>query len=214
MLLSDHQILARVFGLTSSDPQRLEIGPVLDWNGQLQPSSIDVRLGGDIITFRRELEAELDVFKADYAAVQRLVERHSLRPLQHLVVHPGDFLLATTFESFRLPTDLAARIEGKSSWGRIGLQVHSTAGFVDPGFAGKITIEMSNTGTLPIRLYVGISIAQVCFFELDQGAGRAYGAAVDLGSKYFGQLRTEASRFYDSKSLAALKEARERLKKN
>lgn len=206
MLLSDRAILTRVFGETD-DAKAIRVAPVLDWKKQLQAASLDVRLGNDLISFRRELEGERDVLSEESEAETR---RHSRRVVVNLesgfVVHPGEFLLATTLESFLLPSDIAARLEGKSSWGRIGLQVHSTAGFVDPGFAGKITFEISNVGSLPVRLYPGLLVAQVCFFFLDSPSRGAYGRLRD--SKYFGQLRTEGSRFYNDSEIQAFRAAR------
>jgi len=174
--------------------KRLQIAPIVSWKKQLQPASVDVRLGPEVIVFRREMESKLDLLSPEGEEVtRRLAHRMGVDPTNGFVIHPRDFLLATTFESFRLPHDIAARLEGKSSWGRLGLQIHSTAGFIDPGFAGKITFEISNVGTLPIRLYPGLLVAQVCFFKTESSSRKAYEKS---RNKYFGQLRTEASRYY------------------
>jgi dCTP deaminase len=191
MILTDSELLARFFCKEPS--RRIQVSPIINWRKQLQPSSIDLRLGSEVVVFRREMESVLDLLdRKGEEVTRRLAHRMSVNPLQGFVIHPGDFLLATTFESMRLPADIAARLEGKSSWGRLGLQIHSTAGFIDPGFAGKVTFEISNVGTLPMRLYPGLLVAQVCFFQAKFPSIKAY----DKENKYFGQLRTEPSRYY------------------
>jgi dCTP deaminase len=110
-----------------------------------------------------------------------------------LILHPGEFVLGSTFEAVTLPDDVAARLEGKSSLGRLGLLTHSTAGFIDPGFTGHVTLELSNVATLPIKLWPGMKIGQLCFFRLSSAAEHPYGSSV-YGSRYQGQRGPTASR--------------------
>src|SRR5260370_6121136 len=160
MILTDIDLIARLFH--KEEARRIAVAPILSWQKQLQAASIDLRLGPEVVVFRREMESVLDLLSAGGREVtRRLAQRTSVDPTQGFVVHPGDFLLATTFESVKLPDDIAARLEGKSSWGRLGLQVHTTAGFIDPGFAGKATFEVSNVGRLPVKLYPAMLVAQV-----------------------------------------------------
>ena len=111
------------------------------------------------------------------------------------ILHPGEFVLGSTYEQVTLPDDIAARLEGKSSLGRLGLLTHSTAGFVDPGFTGHITLELSNVATLPIKLWPGMKIGQLCFFRLSSPAMRPYGSG-EYASRYQGQRGPTASRSY------------------
>ena len=111
------------------------------------------------------------------------------------ILHPGEFVLGSTLENIELPEDLVARLEGKSSLGRIGLVIHSTAGFVDPGWKGHLTLELSNLARLPITLYHGMKIGQISYLQLSTAADRLYGSA-SLGSKYQGQTDPTASRFH------------------
>jgi dCTP deaminase len=113
------------------------------------------------------------------------------------VLHPGEFVLASTYELVTLPDDVAARLEGKSSLGRLGLLTHSTAGFIDPGFSGHVTLELSNVATLPIMLWPGMKIGQLCFFRLSSPAEHPYGSDL-MGSRYQGQRGPTASRSYRS----------------
>jgi dCTP deaminase len=192
MILTDIDLLTRIFYETAA--RRIQVAPVLNWQKQLQPASIDLRLGPEIVVFRREVESVLDLLSSQGEEVtSRLSQRMSVDRSQGFVVHPGDFILATTYESVKLPGDIAARLEGKSSWGRLGLQIHSTAGFIDPGFAGKITFEISNVGRLPVKLYPGLLVAQVCFFTAKRSSYKLYDKK---DNKYFGQLRTEPSKYY------------------
>ena len=122
----------------------------------------------------------------------RLVEPEDDEPF---ILHPGEFALASTYEVVTLPDDLASRLEGKSSLGRLGLITHSTAGFIDPGFSGHVTLELANVATLPIKLYPGMKIGQLCMFRLTSPAEHPYGSA-EYGSRYYGQRGPTASRSY------------------
>jgi dCTP deaminase len=127
--------------------------------------------------------------------MENLTELVTVEEEEPFVLHPGEFVLGQTLERVRLPDDLVARLEGKSSLGRLGLVIHSTAGFVDPGFEGNLTLELSNLATLPITIYHGMPIGQISFMRMDGSVEHAYGAS-EAGSKYQGQTEPTASRFY------------------
>ncbi|MGH2554254.1 MAG: dCTP deaminase, partial [Actinomycetota bacterium] len=130
---------------------------------------------------------------ADQSDLTRMVEPEGDNPF---ILHPGEFVLGSTLERVRLPDDLVARLEGKSSLGRLGLLIHSTAGYVDPGWDGFLTLELSNVANLPITIYAGMKIGQISFFRLTSAAERPYGSR-DRGSKYQGQQGPTASRFFE-----------------
>ncbi|MBO3144008.1 dCTP deaminase [Dermatophilus congolensis] len=184
MLLSDGDIRAQL------ESGRVQIDP-LDV-GMVQPSSIDVRLDRFFRLFDNHKYPFIDP-GADQPELTRLVEVEEGEPF---VLHPGEFVLGSTFESVTLPDDVAARVEGKSSLGRLGLLTHATAGFVDPGFMGHITLELSNVATLPIKLWPGMKIGQLCFFQLTSPAQNPYGSAA-TGSHYQGQRGPTPSRSFE-----------------
>jgi dCTP deaminase len=155
----------------------------------VQPSSIDVRLDKFFRTFENHKYAHIDPAE-DQPELTRLVETPANEPF---ILHPGEFVLGSTYEVVSLPDDLAGRLEGKSSLGRLGLLTHSTAGFIDPGFSGHITLELSNVANLPIKLWPGMKIGQLCIFQLSSPAEHPYGSAV-YGSKYQGQRGPTASK--------------------
>ncbi len=157
----------------------------------IQPSSIDVRLDRYFRLFDNHKYPYIDP-AAEQSELTRLVEVAKGQPF---ILHPGEFVLASTFEVVTLPNDIAARLEGKSSLGRLGLLTHSTAGFIDPGFSGHVTLELSNVATLPILLWPGMKIGQLCFFELSSEAEHPYGSEV-YGSRYHGQRGPTASRSF------------------
>jgi dCTP deaminase len=157
----------------------------------LQPSSIDVRLDRFFRVFDNTRYTHIDpALQQD--ELTSLVEQDGEDPF---VLHPGEFVLGSTFELVTLPDDLAGRLEGKSSLGRLGLLTHSTAGFIDPGFSGHITLELSNVANLPITLWPGMKIGQLCLFRLSSSAEHPYGSA-KAGSKYQGQRGPTPSRAY------------------
>src|SRR5208337_4296015 len=162
MLLSDIDIAKR---LVHPDPvKRLLITPMVSAREQFGPSSLDVRLSTD---FQRLEDMNLShIALHERLSAKAFTQTLILAADESFYLHPGEFVLASTLEWFRLPRDLAGRIEGRSSWGRRGLLVHATAGFVDPGFAGVLTFELSNAGRLPIQLIPGLWIGQVCFFGM------------------------------------------------
>jgi len=157
----------------------------------LQPSSIDVRLDRFFRVFNNSQYTHIDP-KLQQDELTSLVEKDDD---DAFVLHPGEFVLASTFELVTLPDDLAGRLEGKSSLGRLGLLTHSTAGFIDPGFTGHITLELSNVANLPITLWPGMKIGQLCLFRLTSPAENPYGSAA-VGSRYQGQRGPTPSRAY------------------
>lgn len=183
MLLSDRDILAEL------EQRRVVLDPYDP--GLLQPSSFDVRLDRLFRLFDNHKYPVIDPAEHQ-PALTRLVETRGDEPF---ILHPGEFVLGSTYEQVTLPDDIAARLEGKSSLGRLGLLTHSTAGFVDPGFTGHITLELSNVATLPIKLWPGMRIGQLCFFRLSSPAMRPYGSG-EYASRYQGQRGPTASRSY------------------
>ena len=181
MLLSDRDIKAQL------ESGRIGLEPLE--MGLLQPSSMDVRLDKFFRLFDNHKYPFIDP-KEQQDELTRLVE---VDPSEPFILHPGEFVLGSTFEFVKLPDDIAARLEGKSSLGRLGLLTHSTAGFVDPGFQGHVTLELSNTATLPIKLWPGMKIGQLCFFQLSSASENPYGSQ-KYGSRYQGQRGPTASR--------------------
>lgn len=169
---------------------RVKIDPLVD--GAVQPSSVDLRLDRRFRVFHNHRYPHIDV-REPQPDLTELIEVPG--DDEAFILHPGEFVLAATLERVRLGDDLVARIEGKSSLGRLGLLVHATAGFVDPGFDGHLTLELSNVATLPIAIYPGMRISQLAFFQLDSPAEHPYGSP-DVGSKYQGQSGPTASRYY------------------
>ena len=185
MLLSDRDIAAEV------DARRVVLAP---WDpSMIQPSSVDVRLDKYFRLFDNHKYPVIDPAQ-DQPELTRLVEAD---PADGFVLHPGEFVLGSTLETVTLPDDLAARVEGKSSLGRLGLLTHATAGFVDPGYSGHVTLELSNVATLPIMLWPGMKIGQLAFFRLSSPAENPYGSA-KYGSHYQGQRGPTASRSFQN----------------
>jgi len=183
-VLSDRDIEA---GLASG---RIKVEPHdrLD----VQPSSIDLHLDRSFRVFRNSRYPYIDV----RVAQPNLTELLSVADDEPFVLHPGEFVLGQTLEWVELPNDLVARLEGKSSLGRLGLLIHSTAGYVDPGWKGKLTLELSNVANLPIALYSGMKIGQISFLSMSSPVERPYGSQ-GLGSKYQGQAEPTASAFFE-----------------
>lgn len=185
VLLSDRDIRAEL------DAGRVLLDPYEP--AMIQPSSIDVRLDKFFRLFDNHKYPVIDPSQ-EQPELTRLVE---VGPEEPFVLHPGEFVLGSTFETVTLPDDIAARLEGKSSLGRLGLLTHSTAGFIDPGFGGHVTLELSNVATLPILLWPGMKIGQLCFFRLSSPTENPYGSAA-YGSRYQGQRGPTASRSWQS----------------
>jgi dCTP deaminase len=169
----------------------------------VQPSSVDVRVDRLFRVFRNSRYPFIDV-KEPMEDLTELIEVGDSE--QPFILHPGEFVLGSTLERITLPDDLVARLEGKSSLGRLGLLIHSTAGFIDPGWDGHVTLELSNVANLPITIYVGMKIGQVSFVQLSEPAERPYGATA-LGSKYQGQAGPTPSRYWRNFSAEQEREA-------
>lgn len=184
MILSDRSIREEVAA------GRIKVDPFEPRH--VQPSSIDLRIDNGFRVFRNSRKAFIDV-KEDQADLTELVDVAEGEPF---ILHPGEFVLGSTLERVGLPDDLVARLEGKSSLGRLGLVIHSTAGFVDPGFDGHLTLELSNVSTLPITLYPGMKIGQISFQTLTTPADQPYG--LKRGSRYQGQRGPTPSRYWQN----------------
>ena len=170
------------------DEGRIRIDP---WDDHLvQPASVDLRLGRSFRVFHNHRITAIDLREPP----ENLTEQVVVEEDEPFVIHPGEFCLGRTEEWVELPDDIVARIEGKSSLGRLGLIVHATAGFCDPGWKGTLTLELNNLTRVPIKLYPGNLIAQLSFMTLDQPAERPYGHP-DLGSHYHGQVEATESRY-------------------
>lgn len=161
--------------------------------GCVQPSSIDVKISGLFRVFRNHTARVIDV-KEDMSTLTEMVE---IDDDGVFMLHPGEFVLGSTLERVAVPDDMVARIDGKSSLGRLGLIIHSTAGFIDPGFDGHITLELTNIATLPITLYPNMKVGQVSFMMMTSAADRPYGRGAS-GSKYFGQRGPTPSRYFEN----------------
>ena len=174
MLLSDRDIRAEVAA------GRVKVEPFTE--AMIQPSSVDVRLDRFFRVFENHKYSVIDpsIEQAD------LTREVAVAPDEFFILHPGEFVLASTYEVITLPDDIAGRLEGKSSLGRLGLLTHSTAGFIDPGFSGHITLELSNVANLPVKLFPGMKIGKLCLIKLSSPAEHPYGSAV-YGSRYQGQ---------------------------
>jgi dCTP deaminase len=172
---------------------RIVIDPLDD--ALIQPSSIDVRISNLFRVFRNHTRGIIDV-KQDMVDLTELVEiaDHGDDPF---ILHPGEFVLGSTYERIAVPNDLVGRVEGKSSLGRLGLLIHSTAGFIDAGFDGHITLELANVASLPIALYPGMKIGQVSFMQMTSPADKPYGSGAK-GSKYQGQRGPTPSRYFEN----------------
>jgi dCTP deaminase len=184
VILSDRDILAR---LETGD---LRIDPISDVERQVQPASVDLRLGTEFLEFQRANISCIHPDRAD--EVEEYVESTDVPEGEEFVLHPGDFVLGSTKERVAVPDDLVAHVEGRSSLGRLAVVIHATAGLADPGFEGHVTLELSNLGTAPVALTPGMRISQITFTELSSPAERPYGA--ERGSKYQGQSGPQASR--------------------
>ena len=189
MVLSDKEILKELL------EENLVISPITNGEQQIGNSSIDIRLGSIFRYLKVVNQTHFDI--SDLEKLKREIEEYSeeiiLQPLDPFILHPKDFVLASTLEYLKLPLNLTARLEGRSTWGRVGLQVHSTAGLIDPGFAGSLTFELHNLGKLPLPLFPGTRIGQLVFYKLDNSIS----SYVDKeGSGFSGQLGPKNSSFY------------------
>ncbi|MDP2013628.1 MAG: dCTP deaminase [Actinomycetota bacterium] len=183
MLLSDGDIRAEL------ESGRVAVEPFSE--AMIQPSSIDVRLDRWFRVFENHKYSVIDP-RMEQPELTRLLEPEGD---EGFILHPGEFVLGSTYEIVSLPDDIAGRLEGKSSLGRLGLLTHSTAGFIDPGFSGHVTLELSNVANLPIVLYPGMKIGQLCLFRLSSPAQHPYGSE-KYGSRYQGQRGPTPSKSY------------------
>jgi dCTP deaminase len=183
VLLSDRDIRAEIAA------NRVGVEPFDE--AMIQPSSVDVRLDKFFRVFENHKYSVIDP-STEQAELTREVIAEGDEPF---ILHPGEFVLASTYEVITLPDDIAGRLEGKSSLGRLGLLTHSTAGFIDPGFSGHITLELSNVANLPVKLFPGMKIGQLCLINLSSPAEHPYGSE-KYGSRYQGQRGPTASRSF------------------
>ena len=181
MLLSDRDIRAELAA------GRVKVEPFEE--KMVQPSSVDVRLDRFFRVFENHKYESIDP-SIEQAELTREI---AVGSDEFFILHPGEFVLASTYEVITLPDDIAGRLEGKSSLGRLGLLTHSTAGFIDPGFSGHITLELSNVANLPVKLFPGMKIGQLCLIKLSSPAEHPYGSAL-YGSRYQGQRGPTASK--------------------
>lgn len=190
MVLSDREIIRELL------IGKLKISPITNANEQIGSSSIDLRLGTEFRYLKVVKQTHFNL-EGTVEQIENQIEQYSeivhIQPLEPFILHPGDFVLASTLEYIVLPSYLTARLEGRSTWGRVGLQIHSTAGFVDPGFQGSLTFELNNLGKLPLPLYPGTRISQLSFHKI-LNAVRMY--SDKEGSGYANSTRTKGSKFY------------------
>ena len=185
MVLSDRSIKEAI------DAGRIVIEPL--GPECIQPSSVDLHIDQLFRVFRNHSQRVIDVREAQ----EDLTELIDVGPDKPMILHPGEFMLGSTLERVAIADDLVARLEGKSSLGRLGLVIHSTAGFIDAGWDGHITLELANLANMPITLYPGMKIGQISFFQMTTAAERPYGAN-GLGSKYRGQRGPTPSRYFEN----------------
>lgn len=183
MLLSDRDIRSEI------QSGRVAVEPFDE--AMIQPSSVDVRLDKFFRVFENHKYSVIDPSIEQADLTREVIAEDD----EAFILHPGEFVLASTYEVITLPDDIAGRLEGKSSLGRLGLLTHSTAGFIDPGFSGHITLELSNVANLPVKLYPGMKIGQLCLIKLSSPAEHPYGSAV-YASRYQGQRGPTASRSF------------------
>lgn len=195
-MLSDHELSQRI---TNGS---IVIDPLLDPELQIQPASIDLRLGYEFLTFNRSQTALIDPM--DPASFEGLTTLVVLDEGQRFLIHPGEFVLGTTLERLEIPNDLVGQLDGRSSLGRLGIIIHSTAGFIDPGFIGNVTLEISNLNNIAIALYPGMRVCQLSFEPLGQTADQPY--AQRRASKYQQQRLPTMSRIYDDPEFIARRE--------
>ncbi len=183
MLLSDRDIRSEI------QSGRVAVEPFDE--AMIQPSSVDVRLDKFFRVFENHKYSVIDPSIEQAELTREVIAEDD----EAFILHPGEFVLASTYEIITLPDDIAGRLEGKSSLGRLGLLTHSTAGFIDPGFSGHITLELSNVANLPVKLYPGMKIGQLCLIKLSSPAEHPYGSAI-YASRYQGQRGPTPSRSF------------------
>jgi dCTP deaminase len=186
MILSDRDI-KKLF-----NEQRIKIIPTPNWEVQLGPSSVDFRLGNEFRIFNHSTKPYIDPKKEEtFKDLTRII---TLKDEEPFVLQPSEFVLGITKEEIGLPDDIGARIEGRSSWGRLGIIIHSTAGYIDPGFQGRLTLEISNIGMMPVLLYPNLRICQIAFERLTSSAEMPYSKKKDV--KYFRDRQPQESKIH------------------
>ena len=170
---------------------KIVINPLTNPKVQIQPSSVDLRIGREFKGFRIIRKPCIDPM--DQSDLESYMESFYIDEGEPFIIHPGEFALATTYETIKLPNDLVARVEGRSSMGRLGVTMHVTAGYIDPGFHGKITLEISNIGKMPVALYTGQRVCQIVFETMTSPSEKPYGHP-DRDSKYMGQKSPVSSK--------------------
>lgn len=185
VVLNDRKIKEQLY------KKNIRITP-FPYNVQFQPASVDLRLDNTYLTFKNTTTPVIDTKKEQF-----YTESHTFSDKNPLIMQPNDFILAQTVEKVKLPNNILGRVEGRSSLGRLGIVIHVTAGFIDPGFEGNITLEISNIGNIPVILYPNQRICQIVFEELSGNASRPYGSA---GNKYQGQSVPTPSTIFDDMS--------------
>jgi dCTP deaminase len=184
MILSDRDIRAR---LSRGD---LQIGPLSNERLQIQPASVDLRLGREFLVYHAARVSCLD--PREPSGIAEAMDRVLVEADRAFILHPGEFALGTTEERVRMPADLVGMVDGRSSVGRLAVVVHATAGLIDPGFEGQITLELSNIGSIPVKLYPGMRVAQIVLHQMTSAAEQPYGVA--RGSNYINQSGPQPSR--------------------
>ena len=212
MIMDEMSLLGReniINRLTREDKKKIFINPILS-SSQIQPASVDLRLGAEFLIIKTGKITHLDPLRNPDDVkfeVEKYTDKHNiLNKNDRFILHPDEFVLGCTLEYIRLPLDIAARVEGRSSWGRVGILVHSTAGFIDPGFCGNITFELKNMGKVPIPLYPGIRMAQLAFFKVFneiEYKGKYNESFGVVPSKYFddyefNKMRKDAKEYYEN----------------
>ncbi len=204
--MNEAQILLRM--CRTDEKQRLIITPIISPRAQFQPTSVDLRLGTEFLLIKSSRLEYFNLLEEEKEAKLRLSEYTEfvkVGPEGEFVLHPRQFALGCTLEYVALPPDLAGRLEGKSTWGRMGLQVHSTAGFVDPGFAGALTFELQNAGAVAIPLYPGMTVAQICFIKTESSS---IPCRQKYSSQYGGWAGLQGSRYYQRPDMQLLRRIR------
>ncbi|MBI6545367.1 MAG: dCTP deaminase [Cyanobacteria bacterium NC_groundwater_1444_Ag_S-0.65um_54_12] len=203
MILNERELFDR---LTHPDTnKRIIITPIINPGEQFGPTSVDIRIGTDFKTLDVANVSLLDPTGDELGSTLPRMRRYQVPPDRAFILHPGEFALGASLEFIRVPADISVRVEGRSSWGRLGLLVHATAGFVDPGFSGSITFELHNVGRVPMALYPGVRIAQLCFF-----AGQPTSLPYDrkIYTKYSGKTTAFASQYHQDPEYAGIRRRR------
>ncbi|MDR2829558.1 MAG: dCTP deaminase [Methanobrevibacter sp.] len=171
--------------------KKITIEPLKNFEKQIQPSSVDLRIGNEFKSFKLVRKPFID--PKDSIDLSSYMESINIIDGDCFIIHPNEFALATTYETVKIPDDLVARVEGRSSMGRLGVTMHVTAGYIDPGFEGRITLEISNIGKMPVALYPGQRVCQIVFETMTSPSEKPYGHP-ERDSKYMGQVNPESSK--------------------